>query len=47
MYGVSFMGGKDWYYVITRPDPVDIADRERYFAPRRIEDVLDLTREWD
>ena len=43
----SFLGGKAWYYVITRPDPDQGGDTESYFAPGKVEDVLHLIKGWD
>ena len=43
----SFLGGKDWFYVLTRPDSVSEAERESYFAPGKVEDVLEIMHGWD
>ncbi|KAJ9612099.1 hypothetical protein H2200_003694 [Cladophialophora chaetospira] len=46
--GCSFLGGKDWYYIITRPTIEVLSEvTEGYFAPGRVEDVLDLVEGWD
>ena len=43
----SFLDGKDWLYALTRPDSVKEAERESYYAPGKVEDVLELMKGWD